>query len=88
MKNSDNLFLTGQTECENIHKMCADAYAKGCMTERALAIEAYRLRCNKLFGNRCMTRSLFGRLTKKICDGNCWYLNQYKSELQKLETNK
>ena len=76
MKNCDNLFLTGQTEYENIHKMCSDAYTKGRMAERAL------------FGNRCMTRSLFGTLTKKICDGNCWYLNQYKLELYKLETDK
>ena len=44
MKNCDNLFLTGQTEYENIHKMCSDAYTKGRMAERALAIEAYRLR--------------------------------------------
>lgn len=44
MKNCDNLFLTGQTEYENIHKMCSDAYTKGRMTERTLAIEAYRLR--------------------------------------------
>lgn len=88
MKNCDNLFVTGQTEYENIHKMCSDAYTKGRMAERALAIEAYRLRCNNLFGNRCMTRSLFGTLTKKICDGNCWYLNQYKLELYKLETDK
>ena len=43
MKNCDNLFLTGQTEYENIHKMCSDAYTKGRMAERALAIEAYRL---------------------------------------------
>ena len=67
MKNCDNLFLTGQTEYENIHKMCSDAYTKGRMAERALAI---------------------GTLTKKICDGNCWYLNQYKLELYKLETDK
>ena len=44
MKNCDNLFVTGQTEYENIHKMCSDAYTKGRMAERALAIEAYRLR--------------------------------------------
>ena len=36
MKNCDNLFLTGQTEYENIHKMCSDAYTKGRMAERAL----------------------------------------------------
>lgn len=88
MKKCDNLFLTGQTKHENIYKMCSDAYTQGRITERTLAIEAYRLRCNNLFGNRCMTRSPFGTLTKKICDGDCWYLKQYKLELNKLETAK
>lgn len=88
MKNCDNLFITDQAEYENIHKMCSDAYTQGRMAERTLAIEAYRLRCHHLFGNRCMTRSSFGTLTKKICDGDCWYLKQYKSELNKLESDK
>lgn len=71
---------------DDIHRMCSDAYTKGRMVERSLAIEAYRLRCSNLFGNRCMSRTIFGALSKKTCDGNCWYLNQFKLELYKLET--
>ena len=65
------------TECVRMHIL---------KVERSLAIEAYRLRCSNLFGNRCMSRTIFGALSKKTCDGNCWYLNQFKLELYKLET--
>lgn len=85
MKNSENLYLTDKN---NIDKMCSKAYLEGRAKERELAIEAYRLRCSNLFGNRCMSRSMFGRLSKKICDGDCWYLNQYRLELYKLEMNR
>ena len=86
MENNDNLFLLNHPDYDDIHRMCSDAYTKGRMVERSLAIEAYRLRCSNLFGNRCMSRTIFGALSKKTCDGNCWYLNQFKLELYKLET--
>ena len=81
MENNDNLFLLNHPDYDDIHRMCSDAYTKGRMVERSLAIEAYRLRCSNLFGNRCMSRTIFGALSKKTCDGNCWYLNQFKLEL-------
>lgn len=70
---------------ENRDNMYINAYIAGRTAERELAVEAYRLRCRHLFGNRCMERSIFGALTKKICDGNCLYIKQYKQELYKLE---
>ena len=33
-----------------------------------------------------MSRTILGARSKKTCDGNCWYLNQFKLELYKLET--
>lgn len=86
MENNDNLFLLNHPDYDDIHRMCSGSYTKGRMVERSLAIEAYRLRCSNLFGNRCMSRTIFGALSKKTCDGNCWYLNQFKLELYKLET--
>ena len=86
MENNDILFLIDHPDYDDIQRMCSDAYTKGRMVERSLAIEAYRLRCSNLFGNRCMSRTIFGALYKKTCDGNCWYLNQFKLELYKLET--
>lgn len=70
---------------DNREKNYIDAYIAGRTAERELAVEAYRLRCCHLFGNRCMERSIFGSLTKKVCDGNCQYIKQYKQELYKLE---
>lgn len=86
MNNRDNLFYKNATDYEELRNLCNDAYIAGRKAERALAVEAYRLRCSNLFGNRCMRRNLFGSITKKICDGDCWYLKQYKLELHKLET--
>ena len=86
MENNDILFLIDHPDYDDIQRMCSDAYTKGRMVERSHAIEAYRLRCSNLFGNRCMSRTIFGALYKKTCDGNCWYLNQFKLELYKLET--
>ena len=66
MENNDNLFLLNHPDYDDIHRMCSDAYTKGRMVERSLAIEAYRLRCSNLFGNRCMSRTIFGgNLNKK-----------------------
>lgn len=69
----------------DLHKLCMDAYTEGHMEERALAIEAYRLQCDKLFGNRCMNSSIRKDGHKSICDGNCNYIKKYKFELCKLE---
>lgn len=69
-----------------IHEVCLDAYAQGSLKERMLALEAYRLRCAHLFGDRCMDRTYPQTVTKKICDGKCIYMNKYVSELYKLET--
>lgn len=70
---------------EEVYKLCMGAYAEGCMEEKRKAIEAYRLRCNKLFGNRCMDFSVLANEHKRICDGDCYYIRKYKSELYKLE---
>ena len=84
MKNCDNLFITDQAEYENIHKMCSDAYTQGRMAERTLAIEAYRLRCHHLFGNRCMPSIGSSLKRKKLCDADCPYIRKYEFELYKL----
>lgn len=70
---------------EEIYRLCMGAYAEGCLEEKRKAIEAYRLRCNNLFGNRCMESSDSANKHRKICDGDCYYLKKYKSELYKLE---
>lgn len=85
MKNRESLFHNDKTNYEEMHHIYEDAFVAGRMAERALAMEAYRLRCRNLFGNRCMSRTTVGSLTKKICDGNCSYIKQYKLELYKLE---
>lgn len=71
---------------DEIYEVCLDAYDQGSLKERMLAIEAYRLRCVHLFGNRCMNQSSSDRAAKKTCDGKCIYMNKYISELYKLET--
>ena len=53
--------------------------------ERNKSLEAYRLRCSCLFGNKCMDSSLSVGVRKRICDGNCHYIKKYMSELDKLE---
>lgn len=78
MKKSDDLFYVDK-EDEMAYR---EAYTEGRSIERMLAIEAYRLRCSNLFGNRCMSRTA----SHKVCDGKCWYLKQYILELDKLET--
>lgn len=86
MNNRDNLYYKDSSDYEELRKLCRDAYVAGRRAERALAVEAYRLRCCNLFGNRCMNRNIFGATSRKICDGNCWYIKQYQLELYKLET--
>lgn len=70
---------------DEIYRLCSNAYSEGCETEKALAIEAYRLRCSNLFGNRCMSYTHSKPYTQKICVGDCSYVKRFKFELQKLE---
>lgn len=70
---------------QEIYELCLAAYSEGCLKERALAIEAYRLRCIYLFGNRCMKHTRSKINTKKICDRDCCYIKSFLKELDKLE---
>ena len=55
---------------EQLYRMCLLAYAEGCNEEKKKAFEAYRLRCGRLFGNRCMPSAGSRANPKKICDAN------------------
>jgi len=70
---------------EQLYRMCLQAYSEGCKEGKKKALEAYRLRCGRLFGNRCMPSvgNKFGR--KKICDADCPYIRKYEFELYKLD---
>lgn len=70
---------------EYLYRMCLDAYKEGRRYEKSLAVEAYRLRCCHLFGNRCMIISDTIPRHIKICDGDCSYMDKYRFELYKLE---
>ena len=76
---------SAQLDYEHLYRICRDAYKEGCGYEKSLAVEAYRLRCSRLFGNRCMVVSNTIPRHIKICDGNCSYLHKYEFELYKLE---
>lgn len=69
---------------EDIYELCLNAYSEGSMREKNIAIEAHRLRCGSLFGNKCMSKSF--NHCQKTCDGNCNYIKSYKFELYKLES--
>lgn len=86
MENRDYTFHKNTADYEEKRNVYIDAYAAGRIAERKIALEAYRLRCCNLFGNRCMERTIFGNHTKKVCDGDCRYIEQYKLELYKLES--
>lgn len=70
---------------DELYQICLSAYNEGRFKEKRLAVEAYRRRCGSLFGNRCMLSSCVSHNRKKICDGDCYYLKTYESELWKLE---
>ena len=74
-----------RTDYEDIYGMCRQAYTEGLMREKALAVEAHRLRFANLFGDHCM--NFFGSAGsgKKRCDGNCPYIRKFLQELAKLE---
>lgn len=76
--------MEGVTQ-EMIHQLCYKAFMEGCKKGRALAIEAHRLRCHYLFGNRCMNSSQPKSRTQGLCMGNCVYIRRYEFELYKLE---
>jgi len=75
----------GEEDREKIRQLCLNAYLEGCRSERAIAIEAYRLRCHELFGNKCMRPAESVRDPRRICGGNCLYIKRYEFELYKLE---
>lgn len=77
--------IADRVDLEVIHQLCTDAYNEGRDKERILAVEAYRLRCYHLFGNRCMNHSRSDTATQSVCSGNCSYIRQYQFELYKLE---
>ena len=84
MLKSGFMVLKGE-RYEDIYRMCMDAYIEGRLEERQNALEAHRLRCCKLLGNRCMDFHLFGRTKSGICDGECLYLKKFEMELYKLD---
>ena len=77
-------FLKGG-QYEEIYRMCMSAYLEGRVEERKKALEAHRLRCCKLFGNRCMDFHLFRKSKSGLCDGNCLYIRRFESELYRLD---
>ena len=83
----NELMNSVQMDYEHLYRICHDAYKEGCGYEKSLAVEAYRLRCSYLFGNRCMMASDTIPRHIKVCDGNCSYLHKYEFELYKLEVD-
>lgn len=71
------------SDYEEIYKICLEAYAEGGVKEKALAIEAHRLRCVNLLGSHCMCNR--EEKHPKRCDGKCIYLRQYEFELYNLK---
>ena len=80
-----NLALLKEGQQEEIYKMCMNAYLEGRVEERKKAREAHRLRCCKLFGNRCMDFRLFKKTRNGTCDGNCLYIRRFEAELYRLD---
>jgi len=80
-----NLTLLKGKRYKEIYKLCMDAYMEGRLEEKRKALEAYRLQCSRLFGNRCMDCHLFRKSRNCICDGNCLYIKKFKSELHRMD---
>lgn len=72
-------------EYEDIYTVCLSAYAEGRSEEKKKALEAYRLRCDSLFGNKCMSASAPAGAHHRVCDGDCFYIRKFRSELEKLD---
>lgn len=81
----DKMLQMDGNDFETLYQICSTAYSEGCQREKALAIEAYRLRCKDLFGNRCMNYTQSKPHTQRICAGDCSYVKRYAFELYKLE---
>ncbi|WP_289750136.1 hypothetical protein [uncultured Bacteroides sp.] len=69
---------------EKLYRISRLAYLKGCSEEKKKALEAYRLCCSRLFGNRCMPSIGSSLKRKKLCDADCPYIRKYEFELYKL----
>lgn len=89
MKWEDNLkyklALLNVHDSEEIYKICLAAYAEGCVEIKKKALEAYRLRCSNLCGNRCIDSFDSVNGCMKVCNGDCYYIKKYEFELFKLE---
>lgn len=70
---------------EDLRTLCRDAYAEGRAREKEKALEAYRLRCENLFGNRCMSPYPPTGIRNMTCNGECLYMKRFRWELGKLE---
>ncbi len=75
---------SGGQNYEELHQVSLQAYAEGCREEKKKALEAYRLCCSRLFGNRCISFAGNRADQKKICDADCPYIRKYEFELYKL----
>ncbi|WP_025832566.1 hypothetical protein [Bacteroides rodentium] len=74
----------GGKNYEKLYRISLLAYLEGCSEEKRKALEAYRLCCSRLFGNRCMPSIGNRAERKKLCDANCPYIRKYEFELYKL----
>lgn len=74
----------GPQSYEQLYRICMLAYTEGHNENKTKTIEAYRLRCGRLFGNRCMPTAGSRSDSKRICDANCTYIKKYEFELNKL----
>lgn len=83
LKNS--LVIPRGKQYEEIYRICMSAYMEGRIIQKNIAMEAYRLRCYRLFGNRCMDFHLLRKSGNCICEGNCLYIKKFESELYKLD---
>lgn len=74
----------GGENYEELYRISLRAYTEGRSEEKKKALEAYRLCCGRLFGNRCMSSTGNSSDKKKICDADCPYIRKYEFELYKL----
>ena len=51
---------------EELYTLCLSAYTEGRTDERNKSLEAYRLRCSCLFGNKCMDFPFRGSAEKDM----------------------
>lgn len=80
-----NLASLKGKQYKEIYQICMTAYMEGRMEIKRKALEAHRLRCCKLFGNRCMDFHLFRKSRSGVCDGDCPYIRRFEAELYRLD---